>query len=73
MNPRTYAYRCNSTQYSPVITVKIEDLLYNYEEYPTVYKENYRKNSSACTSADLGTKDCPYIIKLAENVYSWGN
>ncbi|MBQ3021223.1 MAG: type II secretion system protein [Bacilli bacterium] len=63
-----YSGSIKTANYTPVITISYQEILTDYEKYPTSYKNKY----TSC-EGKLGTKECPYIIKLDNNILSWGN
>jgi len=62
-----YGIRVNTVNYIPVFTIKFDSLIQNIDSYPSAYKTKYSK----CTSEELGSKDCPYVMKLSDSTYSW--
>ena len=62
-----YHTEVNTISYIPVITIKYNNLMNDVNSYPSNYKSKY----SSCTNEDLGSKDCPYIVKMADGTLSW--
>lgn len=63
----TYGTYINTMNYIPVFTISFDSLLQNIDSYPSAYKTKYSK----CTSDDLGSKECPYVMKLSDSTFSW--
>ncbi len=67
---KNYSYMINGKTYYPIIDLSItnQNLLTDINSYSSEYKKKY----STCTSKDLGTLECPYLIKFPNGYFSDG-
>ena len=67
ISSRNPSYYLTNAKYNPVIDLENVTLITNINNYSS----NYKTKRSSCTNADLGTYDCPYLLKIG-SYYSDG-
>lgn len=57
----------HTANYIPVVTISYNKILRNFDAYSVSYKNKFTE----CNQEKLGSKECPFLIKLDNTTLSW--